>query len=331
MIRAELCFKAVGCVAERCGHYSCIGNDHVERFSFCQQPVGAGTHTLQIRKIEFNQFEASAIGRGLLSHLFGCSFGFVQISRRAHNLGAVRGQRARRFHAETGRNTGYENSFALQTHAGQNVICGRSCTKWSCLNYVRHFLPPCTDTFDITVHGSGYALTVQRDGFRGVFEIVLRVQIGNESRLNRSPSKLFLRQRAGSRAIRTKEESHPAKMIGCGLARLADDRYVQREADDLSDLPSRDALVGHAVIPCSDGTFLEHEPVEMSSIKPMNRGPTVEPVADKCGNALFACDANQAWHKAVITDAVDGWGKPQYRCTDSACRQRQRRQLRLAR
>jgi hypothetical protein len=39
----------------------------------------------------------------------------------------VRGQRARRFHADAGRNTGYENPFALQIHAGQNIICSRSC------------------------------------------------------------------------------------------------------------------------------------------------------------------------------------------------------------
>src|SRR5271155_1741886 len=119
-------------------------------------------------------------------------------------------------------------------------------------------------------------------------------------------------------------------MIGGFLARLADDRYVQMPTDDLSDLSRRYALIGHAVIPCSDGTLLEHEPVETSSIEPMHRGPAVEPVAYKCGNALFACDANQVWHKAVITVAVDRWRKPQHRSVDSACRQRKRRLLRLA-
>src|ERR1700680_4351982 len=33
-------------------------------------------------------------------------------------------------------------------------------------------------TFDVTVYGSDHGLTVQRDGVRSVFEIVLRVQIG---------------------------------------------------------------------------------------------------------------------------------------------------------
>ena len=46
VIRPELRLEAVGCVAERCGHHSCIGDDHLERVPFCQQRVGAGTHAL---------------------------------------------------------------------------------------------------------------------------------------------------------------------------------------------------------------------------------------------------------------------------------------------
>jgi hypothetical protein len=56
VIRAELRFESIGCVAERCGHHAGIGDDHVERFRFRQQPVGAGTHAFQVGKIEFNQF-----------------------------------------------------------------------------------------------------------------------------------------------------------------------------------------------------------------------------------------------------------------------------------
>src|ERR1700730_4977242 len=41
-----------------------------------------------------------------------------------------------------------------------------------------------TDRFDVTVHGSDYALAVQRDGICSVIEIVLRIQIGYEPRLN---------------------------------------------------------------------------------------------------------------------------------------------------
>src|SRR5580658_7002418 len=140
-----------------------------------------------------------------------------------------------------------------------------------------------------------------------MFEIVLRVQVGNQPRLDRSPPQPFLRQRAGSRTVDTEEVSDPAKMIGCFLARLADDRYAQMPADGLSDLSSRHALIGHAVIPGADGTFLEREPIEMSSIQPVHRWPPVLPVTDKCGDTLFPCNADQAWHKAVITFPVDRW------------------------
>ena len=50
-------------------------------------------------------------------------------------------------------------------------------------------------------------------------------------------------------------------MIGCFVARLADDRYVQAPADDLSDLSSRYALVGDAVIRGTSNAFLKHESV----------------------------------------------------------------------
>jgi hypothetical protein len=62
------------------------------------------------------------------------------------------------------------------------------------------------------IHGSGHALGAERDGgVRGVFAMVRLLQIGNEARLNRSPSQPFLRFRAGSRAVHPKEESDPAK------------------------------------------------------------------------------------------------------------------------
>src|SRR5690348_6540450 len=101
-------------------------------------------------------------------------------------------------------------------------------------------------------------------------------------------------------------------MIGCFLGRFADDRYVQAMADFLSDLSSGYALVGDAVIGGSSTTFLKHKPVEMSSIEPMHCGPAIKTVANKCGNTLLTCDANQAWHKTVITAAVDRWRKPQH-------------------
>ena len=64
---------------------------------------------------------------------------------------------------------------------------------------------------------------------------MLRVQIGNEPGLNRSPSQPFLCLRTGSWAIHTKEGSDPAEVFGCFLTRLADDGYVQVSADDIGD------------------------------------------------------------------------------------------------
>src|ERR1700730_16516339 len=135
---------------------------------------------------------------------------------------------------------------------------------------------------------------------------MLCVKIRNKPRLNRSPSQPLLRLRAGSRAVDTKEGSDPTKVIGCLLARLADNRYVQMPADDLGDLSSQYALVGHAVIRgCS--AFLKREPVKVSGIEPVHCGPAVEPVADICRDALFTCDGDQARHKAVIPGPVDRW------------------------
>src|SRR5579864_3820345 len=146
---------------------------------------------------------------------------------------------------------------------------------------------------------------MQRNGVGNVFEIVLCVQIGNNPGLNRPPSQPFPRQRAGSRSVDAKESSDPAKMIGCFIGRFADDRYVQTTTDCLGDLSSRYALVGDAVICGSSTTFFEHEPIEMSSIEPVHRGPAIEPVPYKCGNALFTCNADQLRHKAVITVPMD--------------------------
>src|SRR5271167_1119950 len=70
VVCSELRFKAVGCTAVRCRHHPRICDNHVEDSSLCQQLVGTGTYALQVGKIEFNQFEASAIGCGVLSDLF---------------------------------------------------------------------------------------------------------------------------------------------------------------------------------------------------------------------------------------------------------------------
>ena len=56
----------------------------------------------------------------------------------------------------------------------------------------------------------------------------------------------------------------------------------------------------------------------------------VGPVTHIRRNTLLTRDADESWNEAVITFAVDRWGKSQHRCADSACRQRKRCLLRLA-
>src|ERR1700731_299981 len=118
-------------------------------------------------------------------------------------------------------------------------------------------------------------------------------------------------------------------MSGCFLARLADDRYVQAPADCLSNLSSQHALIGNTVILGPSSTFLKRKPVKVSGIESMHSGPAIEAVAYIRRNAFFARDTDQAWHKAVISVAVDRRGKPQHGCADSACCQRKRLLLRL--
>src|SRR5260370_32789813 len=113
MIGAKLSLKAVSRMAKWCGHHAGIGDDHIEGFPFCQQLICARTHALKVGKVEFNQFEPSAIGCGVFSHLLGSSFGLVQIPRRAYNLSAVGGQRPSRFYSEPGGNTRYEDPLPL--------------------------------------------------------------------------------------------------------------------------------------------------------------------------------------------------------------------------
>jgi hypothetical protein len=42
-------------MAKRRGHYTCIGDDHVEGFTPRQQPVGASAHALKTGEIKRNQ------------------------------------------------------------------------------------------------------------------------------------------------------------------------------------------------------------------------------------------------------------------------------------
>src|SRR5260370_8436056 len=124
-------------MAKGCGHHSRIGDDDVEGLTLFQQGIGAGTHALKIGKIELNQLEASAVGRGVLSHLCGRRFSLVQIPRRAYNLRAVRPKRPRSLNSAPARNAGNKNPLSGQLEPGQKIFCSSRLAK-----YIPHSLPP---------------------------------------------------------------------------------------------------------------------------------------------------------------------------------------------
>jgi hypothetical protein len=75
----------------------------------------------------------------------------------------------------------------------------------------------------------------------------------------------------------------------------------------------------------SCGTLLKHEPVEMSSIELVHRGPAVEPVAHIRRNALLTRETDEARNEAVITVAMDRRRQAHRRCAHATRRQRKRR------
>src|SRR5258707_2238130 len=83
------------------------------------------------------------------------------------------------------------------------------------------------------------------------------------------------------------------------LRRPADDRHNQVAADHASDVSEPHALFGHPLIPGSFGTPFKHEPIEMSSIKPVHRGPAIEPITHIRRNALLTHETDEKRNEAV--------------------------------
>src|SRR6266566_4559579 len=125
------------------------------------------------------------------------------------------------------------------------------------------------------------------------FEIARPVEIGNQPGLLRLPPQQFPSSQTRGLAVDRCEMGEPAKVVGCFVGGLGDDRHVQTTADHVSDVSERHALIRDPMIPGSCKILLKHEPVKMSSIEPVHRGPAVKPVTDICRNALFACDADE--------------------------------------
>src|ERR1700758_5490405 len=118
------------------------------------------------------------------------------------------------------------------------------------------FLLPCLLSGGLV---GGYELTMQKLRGRGCLEIVSGVEVRHETGVRRTPSELLLRFRAGGRTVHRKEVSDPTKVRSCFFAGFGDHRHVEAAADDLSDVATRDALFGDAMVGGSSSTFLNHE------------------------------------------------------------------------
>jgi hypothetical protein len=154
---------------------------------------------------------------------------------------------------------------------------------------------------------------MQRNGVSSVFEIVSRVQIGNNPRLNRSPSQPFLSQCTGSCAVDAKEASDPAKVIGCCFGRFADDGYVQSMADRLSDLSSRYALIGDAVICGCSSAFLKDEPKKTSRSDLEQRLFTCIAGEPTGRHLVYADSTKQSWQRNFSKFDT---ARPSYNCRE---------------
>src|SRR5271154_5108053 len=104
----------------------------------------------------------------------------------------------------------------------------------------------------------------------------------------------------------------PAKVLGCLLRRLGDDRHIQAPADDLRDLSKRYTLFCDRVIAGSSRSLLKRQPVEMSSIEPMRRGPAVKAVADIRRDTFLTGHIDHAGDEALLDWVVD-LRKPHHR------------------
>src|ERR1044071_635158 len=146
------------------------------------------------------------------------------------------------------------------------------------------------------------------------------VEIANQPGLLWLPPQHFPSSLTRGGAVDHCEMRKPAKMFGCFLGGLGDDRHVQASAEHASDVFKRHTLIGDPVKPGSRGTLFQRQPEEMGRVEPMHRGPAVESVAHIGRNALFTREADEERDKAVITVAMYRWRKAYHRHAHVTCR-----------
>ena len=134
VVGAELGLEAVGGLALRAGHDAGVGDDDIERLAGRHQRVGAGAHAGQRGQVELDQLQAAAVLGGRLRAPSVAALA-LSVARRADHLGAVRGQRPGRLHAEPGRDAGHQDALAAEIHALEHFVRRRCRAKWSLLQW----------------------------------------------------------------------------------------------------------------------------------------------------------------------------------------------------
>ena len=94
------------------------------------------------------------------------------------------------------------------------------------------------------------------------------------------------------------------------------------------------SLVGRpvrdGVIASSGFSFLKHQPVQASSIEPMNRRPAIESITHIRRNAIFTGDGDKPRNKSMIAVAMHRGRQPQHYRTPAMRCHRERGLLRFA-
>src|SRR5579864_3195199 len=131
-------------------------------------------------------------------------------------------------------------------------------------------------------------------GMKGTLElreISVFFHVRQKAEFLRLPSQCLARASTGGGIVERDEVRHPVEMCAPLVLSEAPDREAEPCANRFRNRAHGHALFGDSMISASRGSFLNHEPVELSSIEPVHRGPAVEAVAHIRRNALLARNA----------------------------------------
>ena len=141
------------------------------------------------------------------------------------------------------------------------------------------------------------------------FEVPCLNKIDKQAGLRRMPTKAFSGQLAGRGVVHRNERCEKAELLGCLSGRFAHDGYTQLLSDQAGNLSKRDALLGDTVIGSSCPSVLKCQAEKAGSIEPVDRRPSVEPVAHIDRFLVPLRDLDDLRSKAVIASGAmnDRW------------------------